>query len=72
MYTRTVERFGECILEQSVSVRAVPELIVGVVVGRGGSGGGCSRMFRQNFVPVLHTSGQTMLKCMRKQNLIKI
>ena len=29
-YTCTVERFGEYILEESVSARTVPELIVGV------------------------------------------
>ena len=28
--------------------------------------------FRQSFIHVLHTSGQTMLKCISKQELIKI
>ena len=50
----TDERFGEYILEQSVSIRAVPELIVG-------GGGGEEVQFRggqnflQSFIPVLHT-----------------
>ena len=52
----TDKRFGEYILEQSVSIRAVPEIIVGVGGGgqfRGRRVGG--QIFQQNFVPVLHT-----------------
>ena len=52
----TVGRFGEYVLEQSVSNKAVPELMAGLAEG---------------FFPVLHTSGQIMLKCKSKQNLIK-
>ena len=56
------EKFGGYILEQSVLVRAIPEFIVEA---------GCScRIFQQR--PVLHTSGQIMLKCMSKQNLSTI
>ena len=49
-----VERFGEYILEQSVSVRVVPELDI--------EEGGC-RICRQNFVPFGHISVQTMFQC---------
>ena len=59
--------FAGYILEQSVSFRAVLELIVG-----GGGGGGTVRNFRQSFVPVLHTSGQAVLKCLNKQNFTEI
>ena len=41
-YTDTVERFGEYIPEQSISIRGVPELIVGTAL--------------EFFVSVLHTS----------------
>ena len=43
-----VESIGGYILEQSVSVRAAPELIVA-------DGGGGSRIFRQSLIPILHT-----------------
>ena len=57
-YTGTVERFGEYILEQSVLVRALPELIVD------------EAGWRSNFIAKLRPrfvfSGQTMLKCIFK------
>ena len=55
IYTGTVERFGEYILEQSALVMTVPELFVGDVGHCGESGGGF-RIFRQSCVPILHTS----------------
>ena len=60
----TVESNIEYILEQSVSLRAVPGLIVGAAV----------ELLKvwQSLVPVSHTSGHTMLKCISKQSLIKI
>ena len=51
------ERFGKYILEQFVSVGAVPELIVGRGEGMSMKGGGSGSLF-----PVFHTSGQTMQK----------
>ena len=54
LYTGAVKGFGEYILEQSVSVRAISEFI------------------KQSFVPVLNASGQIMLKCISKHDLIKI
>ena len=56
--TGTVERFVEYILEQSVLLRAVPELIVGEAAAIPGGGVGGCQFFRQSFSPVLHTSGQ--------------
>ena len=55
-YTGTVEIIGEYILEQSVSVRAVPELIVCVCWGGGGGGGAGAtvQFFGFVLVPVLH------------------
>ena len=64
-YTDTVERIDGYILEQSVSVRAVPELIIGET-------GAAVDLFLQSLVAVLLTSDPTMLKCIRKQKLIKI
>ena len=60
-----VERIDEYILEQSVSDRAIPALIVGEAE--------CgSRIFRQSLVPDLHTSGQTMSRYISKKTLTKI
>ena len=71
MLNSTVERFGEYILEQSVSVRVVTELIVGE------AGQFLERLGRQsNFSAKLrlHFAYQwpVMLKCISKQNLIKL
>ena len=68
LYMHDLE-IGEYILEQSVSVGAIPGLIVG---GGGGGGRGRQSNFSAKQRPVLYTSGQTMLKCISKQNLIKI
>ena len=57
-----VESIGEYILEQSVSVRAVPELIVGWA-------GAVVEFFCK---AGLHTSGKTMLEYISMQNSIKI
>ena len=53
-YTDTVERIDGYILEQSVSVRAVPELIIG-------EAGAAVDLFLQSLVAVLLTSDPTML-----------
>ena len=53
---------GDNIIEQSVSVRAVPKLIVGEA----------GRQSNFSAKPRPRTSGQTMLKCISKQKLIKI
>ena len=63
-YTGTVEIIGEYILEQSVSVRAVPKLILGEA--------GVSPIFRQCLVLVLHISGQTVVKCIGRQCLFVV
>ena len=60
-YTGTVEIIDGYILDQSVSVRAVPKLIAGEA--------GVSPIFRQCLVLVLHISGQTMVKCIGRQCL---
>ena len=49
-------------LEQSISVRAVPELIVGIEAGT------VVKYFDK--ASSLICSGQTMLKCIRKHNLL--
>ena len=62
-----VEMFGEYMLEQSASARAVPEITVGE------AGRLCGRRRRRsNVVPLLHTIGQTMLRCIRMLDLIKM
>ena len=73
-YLGTIERFGEYILTRSVSVTcmAVPEinmreegeLVAGFKLR--------SYFFAKLTHPVLHTSGQTLLKCITKQTLITI
>ena len=56
--------------EQSVSFRAVRELIVGGAIV--GDAGALVNFLLQTFVPALDTSGLAILKCISKQNLIKI
>ena len=56
-------RFWDYIVEQSVSVRAVPELILGEV-------GAAVNFFWQSFTLILLTSGLTMLKCVSDDNLV--
>ena len=34
--------------------------------------GGSNQMLLQSFIPILHTSDQTIFKCINKHNLIKI